>query len=90
MLLFPSEGSLSPLSNNSVPIQNAFRQICGEPGFEQHLKATLDRISDIESLGRTREVVAKDLIAGKYIINGRPDRGEGVTIEVQPVEDSDG
>ena len=75
---------------DSVPMQNAFRQICCEPGFEQHLKATLDRIYDIESLGRTREVVAKDLIAGKYIISGRPDRGERVTVEVQPVENSEG
>ena len=69
---------------DSVPMQRAFRQICSEPGFEAHLEATLDRISAIESLGRTREVVAKDLIAGKYKISGRPDRGEGITVEVYP------
>lgn len=67
---------------DSVPMQNAFRQICSEPCFEEHLQATLDRISAIESLGRTREVVAKDLIAGKYKITGRPDRGDGMTVEL--------
>ena len=69
---------------DSVPMQNAFRQICSEPGFDEHLQATLDRISAIESLGRTREVVAKDLIGGKYQITGRPDRGDGVTVELKP------
>ena len=71
---------------DSVPMQNAFRQICSEPGFEEHLQATLDRISAIESLGRTREVVAKDLITGKYKISGRSDRGEGITVELLPAE----
>lgn len=75
---------------DSVPMQNAFRQICCEPGFEEHLEATIDRISAIESLGRTREFVAKDLIAGKYMISGRADRGEGITVEVLPEEDSRG
>lgn len=75
---------------DSVPMQNAFRQICSEPGFEEHLQATLDRISAIESLGRTREIVAKDLISGKYKISGKPDRGDGVVIEVQSAEASNG
>ena len=67
---------------DSVPMQNAFRQICSEPGFEQHLQATLDRISAIESLGRTREVIAKDLTTGRYKISGRSDRGDGITVEL--------
>lgn len=50
---------------DSVPMQNAFRQICEEEGFEKHLQATLERISAIESLGRTREIVAKDLVQGR-------------------------
>ena len=73
---------------DSVPMQRAFRQICNEPGFDEHLKATLDRIAGIESLGRTREIVAKDLIAGKYTISGRPDQGEGIMVEVHPNEDA--
>ncbi|EFX06101.1 hypothetical protein CMQ_4170 [Grosmannia clavigera kw1407] len=48
----------------SVPMQAALRQICGMPGFREHLDATVQRISDIESLGRTRELVAKDLVLG--------------------------
>jgi hypothetical protein len=54
---------------DSVPMQRAFRMICSELGFREHLEATLQRISDIESLGRTREIVAKDLVlGGKYRI----------------------
>lgn len=61
---------------DSVPMQNAFREICGEEGFNEHLYATLERISAIESLGRTRELVAKDLVgAGKYDISVRDGKG---------------
>ena len=73
---------------DSVPMQNAFRQICSQPGFEEHLQATLDRISAIESLGRTREVVAKDLVSGTYKISGKPDGKDGLVVEVQPAEDA--
>lgn len=66
---------------DSVPMQIAFRQICGEEGFEEHLQATLDRISAIESLGRTRELVAKDLIDGKYKISHEQD---GIMVQVKP------
>lgn len=71
---------------DSVPMLRAFRQICSEPGFEEHLEATLDRISAIESLGRTREVVAKDLITGKYKISGKSDRGDGIVVEIQSAD----
>lgn len=50
---------------DSVPMMNAFREICGEEGFEEHLEKTLERISAIESLGRTRELVVKDFVKGK-------------------------
>lgn len=49
---------------SSVPMHLAFKEICGEPRFEKHLERTIQRISDIESLGRTRELVAKDLVLG--------------------------
>lgn len=69
---------------DSVPMMNAFRDICSEEGFAEHLQATLDRISAIESLGRTREIVAKDLVAGAvYKIKGRPDRGDGITVQMK-------
>lgn len=70
---------------DSVPMQNAFRQICSEDGFDEHLQATLDRISAIESLGRTREIVAKDLVSGTYKITTKADsdRGYHITVEKQ-------
>lgn len=71
---------------DSVPMQNAFREVCDQAGFDAHLEATLDRISAIESLGRTRELVAKDLWnSGKYKITTRNGRGaveKGVEVEV--------
>lgn len=69
---------------DSVPMQNAFRQICAEEGFDKHLEATLDRISAIESLGRTREIVAKDLVSGTYQIKTQVDLNNGehkITVE---------
>lgn len=54
---------------SSVPMHRAFREICAIPGFREHLEKTNDRIAAIESLGRTRELVAKDLVlGGKYEI----------------------
>ncbi|KAF2424429.1 hypothetical protein EJ08DRAFT_595227 [Tothia fuscella] len=49
---------------DSVPMQNAFREICALEGFDEYLEATLTRIGDIESLGRTRELTIKDLWNG--------------------------
>ncbi|KAL8758894.1 MAG: hypothetical protein Q9184_003789 [Pyrenodesmia sp. 2 TL-2023] len=72
---------------DSVPMLNAFREICSEKGFEEHLQGTLDRISAIESLGRTREIVAKDLIENIYQIQGRPDKGEGLRVSIKAKED---
>jgi hypothetical protein len=57
------------ISASSVPMQRAFYETCSEPGFDAFLKATLDRISEIESLKRTREITVKDLWNdGKYNI----------------------
>ncbi|KAF7928779.1 uncharacterized protein EAE97_009621 [Botrytis byssoidea] len=80
---------------DSVPMQQAFRSICAEEGFEQHLEATLQRINDIESLGRTREIVAKDLVlGGKYKITMSDGEKKGtkvteVVLEEKPEEDGD-
>ncbi|KAK8022120.1 hypothetical protein PG993_012887 [Apiospora rasikravindrae] len=46
---------------DSVAMQNAMRDVCGLPGFDEQLQATLDRLDEIESLARTREVTLKDL-----------------------------
>lgn len=63
---------------DSVPMQVAFREVCGQPGFDEYLQATLDRISAIESLGRTRELVLKDLVdkGTKYNITTRNAKGQ--------------
>lgn len=49
---------------DSVPMQRAFNEICSAPGFEEFLEKTLERIGDIESLGRTKEITLKDLWEG--------------------------
>ncbi|KJZ76810.1 hypothetical protein HIM_03687 [Hirsutella minnesotensis 3608] len=70
---------------NSVPMHRAFRDICSQPGFRQHLEDTIERISDIESLGRTRELVAKDLVLG-----GQYDIGQvrgGLTVKLKQAKD---
>ncbi|KXH61611.1 hypothetical protein CNYM01_01240 [Colletotrichum nymphaeae SA-01] len=71
---------------SSVPMHRAFQEICAEKGFRDHLEATIQRISDIESLGRTRELVAKDLVlGGKYQI--ARDGKNGVTVKLIEGED---
>jgi hypothetical protein len=41
-------------------MQNAFREIVQHEGFEEHLKLTLDRLDELESLARTREVSVRE------------------------------
>lgn len=53
---------------DSVAMQNAMRDICSREGFDQHLQDTLDRLDEIESLHRTRELTLKDLGGnGRYL-----------------------
>jgi hypothetical protein len=75
---------------SSVPMYEAFREIAAEPGFRDYLQATIDRISAIESLGRTRELVAKDLVlGGKYEIT-KVKGGVEVTLrEAEKADDDD-
>ncbi|TLD04034.1 hypothetical protein PgNI_11340 [Pyricularia grisea] len=69
---------------SSVPMHIAFKEICSQPGFREHLAATNKRIADIESLGRTRELQAKDLfLGGKYEITQK----KGMTVvELKGIE----
>ncbi|KAK5733398.1 hypothetical protein LTR17_009770 [Elasticomyces elasticus] len=75
---------------DSVPMMNAFREICAQPGFDEHLEATLERISAIESLGRTRELTIKDLWhKGQYRVKMEDAKGRssgGLVFEVVPKE----
>lgn len=76
---------------DSVPMQLAFREICAIEGFDKHLELTLERIGDIESLGRTRELTIKDLWnSGKYRIVVRDTKGnESGTVEFAVAESED-
>lgn len=84
--------SSAQMRASSVPMHRAFREICTAPGFREHLEKTNDRIAAIESLGRTRELVAKDLVlGGKYDIQKE---GEGKQAKLvvslrQPPEEND-
>ncbi len=79
---------------DSVPMMNAFKSICAEEGFDEYLEATLDRISAIESLNRTKELTFKDLWIeqkgeqrGKYVFVNKDHKGRetGTTeMRVQP------
>src|SRR5436190_4522652 len=77
---------------DSVPMQIAFREICSEPGFDEHLQATLERISAIESLGRTREFTVKDFWnKGKFKAVVRDPKGrETGTLEIGVVKPDGG
>jgi hypothetical protein len=82
--------STSHVRASSVPMHHAFREICATEGFRDLLEATLDRISAIESLGRTRELVAKDLVlGGRYEIK-RMNKGHGVEVTLVSGEKDDG
>nr|POE68477.1 hypothetical protein CFP56_76858 [Quercus suber] len=76
---------------DSVPMMNAFREVCGEEGFDEFLEDTLQRINDIESLGRTRELTIKDLWKkGKYKITMEDAKGrETGRIVMQTDNDED-
>ncbi|KAF2268232.1 hypothetical protein CC78DRAFT_530157 [Lojkania enalia] len=57
---------------DSMVMQNAFREICSGEGFEEHLRATIKRLDELESLRRTQEVSFKE----------QKDYGEGDIPEV--------
>ncbi|CAI7580602.1 unnamed protein product [Penicillium glandicola] len=73
---------------DSVPMQRAFQEICSIENFDKHLDGTLERIGDIESLGRTRELTIKDLWDnGKYRVVVRDNYGrESGTVEFAVAE----
>ncbi|RMZ88284.1 hypothetical protein DV736_g4491, partial [Chaetothyriales sp. CBS 134916] len=84
---------------DSVPMMNAFKEICAEEGFDDLLEATLDRIAAIESLGRTKELTFKDLWfeqkgeqRGKYSLITKDARGRetgSIELSVTPNSEQD-
>lgn len=76
-------GTDSNVKADSVPMMRAFHEIASHPGFDDLLRETIDRISEIESLGRTRELVFKDLALGGHyrIYDEKEDRCKIITVE---------
>jgi hypothetical protein len=75
---------------DNVPMMRAFREICSEPGFEEYLEATLKRIGDIESLGRTKELTFKDLWeGGKYRVTSRDRKGNVERVTEMVIEEGE-
>lgn len=62
---------------DSTPMMRAFHEIASQPHFDDLLEDSLQRVADIESLGRTREITLKDLGYGsQYEVRGvRPGSG---------------
>ena len=58
--------SESRVRADSVPMMRGFHEIASQPHFDQLLEDTCDRVADIEALGRTREIVMKDLNLGSH------------------------
>lgn len=75
---------------DSVPMMQAFYEIAEMPGFDDLLEDTLNRVSDIESLGRTRELVAKDLVLkGTYKIDTKTEKGSALVSLLQEEEEEE-
>lgn len=72
---------------DSVPMMRAFHEIASQPHFDELLENTSDRVAAIESLGRTRELVMKDLVHGqKYEIVRK---GEGFSMAMDSKAEND-
>lgn len=79
---------------DSVVMQNVFREICQQEGFEEHLKGTLERLDELESLGRTNEVTFKELAdngALKAVVgkDSAGNKGFEISIRAVPAESED-
>ncbi|CCH46155.1 hypothetical protein BN7_5743 [Wickerhamomyces ciferrii] len=80
--IFTIDSSDSFVRADSVPMMRGFLEIASQPGFDKLLEETLDRVGDIESLGRTREIVAKDLFLGSQYKISR-DKDSELTISMK-------
>lgn len=84
--------SYSRVRADLVPMMRAFHEVVLQPFFDELLTDSLNRVSEIEALGRTRELVAKDLSLGStYIVKPRTDGGFEVTLKLsQKLQDLHG
>ncbi|KAF4332108.1 hypothetical protein FBEOM_14099 [Fusarium beomiforme] len=67
---------------DSVAMYNAMRDVCSQEGFEEHLRATVERLDEIESLQRTRELTLKNLLSnGEYrAVIGKDGKSQADTV----------
>lgn len=75
---------------DSVPMMRAFHEIASQPQFDELLDETVQRVGDIESLGRTREIVMKDLALGSNYEVHSGDNKAVVTMHTKAAKDDDG
>ena len=69
--------SHSHVRPDSIPMMRAFHEIALQPHFDELLEDTIQRVADIEALGRTREIVLKDLNLGsKYVFSKSKDESK--------------
>ncbi|QEL62814.1 hypothetical protein CJJ09_004995 [Candidozyma auris] len=66
---------------DSVPMMRAFHEIASQPHFDELLQNTAERVAAIESLGRTRELVMKDLVHGNRYEITKKGESFGVTMD---------
>ncbi|KAF3910187.1 hypothetical protein ABW21_db0201206 [Orbilia brochopaga] len=78
---------------DSVPMALAMRRVCKDPKFNQLLEDSLERIGEVESLGRTREITLKDLWeSGKYefaVHNAKGYKEKVMTFTATPAKKDD-
>lgn len=73
---------------DSVAMMRAFHEIADIEYFDRMLSDSIDRVSEIESINRTKEVVMKDLLeGGKYRINPEGNEGFTISLEGGPLQD---
>lgn len=82
-------GTDSNVRADSVPMMRAFHEIASTPGFDETLRETIDRISEIESLGRTRELIFKNLASGGTFRVNKGKNGDGYYIKMEKVQTDD-
>lgn len=69
---------------DSVAMMRAFHEIADNEFFDKILSDSIDRVSEIESINRTKEVVMKDLLeGGKYKITRDADKNGEFTISLE-------
>ncbi|KAH3674699.1 hypothetical protein WICMUC_003115 [Wickerhamomyces mucosus] len=88
--IFTINSSNSYVRADSVPMMRAFIEIALTPGFDELLDDTLNRVGNIESLGRTRELVAKDLLLGSaYRVKKEGTDGYSIKLKEKIIENEE-